>query len=769
MMAFLYDLLYCLPVSFLSVIYTARFTGSPDPTVPMFIAAGLFCMLFAGLLRVKGWIRLIIVLVLPLQLFLFLLIFREPGERIPYLLEHIQYFWVFVITFLSFLAVKLSARLPGLKAVITVLFFALLAICMIRKEEMHVLAVALTMLLLLLAASEGVRILRFRLRETDERTKKYLVCLSPFFLLLFLVLLFYRAPEKAYGWDFAKRIYADVATAVDHIKINLFQGSSGSYENAEVGFSDEAIISGSVRANTRDVMIVDSNVNQKYQLYLAGKSFNVFNGRNWESESSSELNETTLDTVESYASVLRYDPEYISDYMKPRSIKIGYRYFNSSHMFHPLKSVIIPDLVQEFEVEFYSGNVAADHRISYEDDYSVNFYRTNRSSSLFRGLLKDRSPLSEAEWTAGLDALGITESAGVGYEDYKAYREMIRADYTEAPVLTERTETLMTRLMEGAETQLEQMNRLEAFLQSFDYDVQPGGVPDRIRSSGEYLDYFLFENPRGYCNYFATAMVLLARSQGYPARYVQGYYTTLLRNARTIIKSDQAHAWAEIYFDGFGWIAYEATPGFHIESTWTISSEKEGKGSTEGAGSIEYLPEEEIELPEDLIDLPTGEDLPEENGKETASSLLLVLMVLLLGVAAAAVLLGIVLLMRKLYFQRQENGKKLRILFRRNMSLLEANGLSLEPGETLQEFRERVSAYLFSEEMTKKLKGSAAQSTVSDALVFLDDYEQAIFADRPVTVRTIRNSEVSNRKLLSVTGRTRGLLLPLIYIRSVFR
>ena len=188
MALFLYDLLYCIPTALLAVIYTAKFTGFFEPTVLILISAVLFSVLFAGLVRMKGWLRLIIILVLPFQLFLFLMIFKGRGERIPYLLEHIHYLWVLMLTLLSFILVKLMTRFPAVKAGTALLFFGLLVLSMIRREETRVFTVALTMLFLFLTAAEGVRLLRFHMKETDEYTRKYLVFLSPFLLLIFLSL-----------------------------------------------------------------------------------------------------------------------------------------------------------------------------------------------------------------------------------------------------------------------------------------------------------------------------------------------------------------------------------------------------------------------------------------------------------------------------------------------------------------------------------------------------------------------------------------------------
>ena len=75
------------------------------------------------------------------------------------------------------------------------------------------------------------------------------------------------------------------------------------------------------------------------------------------------------------------------------------------------------------------------------------------------------------------------------------------------------------------------------------------------------MDYFLFDLQRGYCDYYATAMVVLARAAGLPARLVVGYAsgTYDAANERYLVTEADAHAWPELYFSGYGWIEFEPT------------------------------------------------------------------------------------------------------------------------------------------------------------------------------------------------------------------
>jgi hypothetical protein len=76
-------------------------------------------------------------------------------------------------------------------------------------------------------------------------------------------------------------------------------------------------------------------------------------------------------------------------------------------------------------------------------------------------------------------------------------------------------------------------------------------------------EYFLFDLRKGYCDYYATAMVVMARLAGLPARYVVGYIGENYDDVTQVylITADQSHAWPEIYFPNYGWIAFEPTGG----------------------------------------------------------------------------------------------------------------------------------------------------------------------------------------------------------------
>jgi uncharacterized protein YqcC (DUF446 family) len=84
----------------------------------------------------------------------------------------------------------------------------------------------------------------------------------------------------------------------------------------------------------------------------------------------------------------------------------------------------------------------------------------------------------------------------------------------------------------------------------------PAPPPNR-----DVVDYFLFDAKRGYCDYYATALVVLARAAGLPARLVVGYASGSFNSftGQYIVVEADAHSWVEIYFPDYGWIEFEPT------------------------------------------------------------------------------------------------------------------------------------------------------------------------------------------------------------------
>ena len=110
----------------------------------------------------------------------------------------------------------------------------------------------------------------------------------------------------------------------------------------------------------------------------------------------------------------------------------------------------------------------------------------------------------------------------------------------------------------GDGTPSERARRIERHL-LFDFQY----TQEFIGRGGERpIEYFLLEARRGHCEYFASAMVLLLRSQGIPARLITGFYGAEYApwERSWVVRQSNAHAWVEGYLPGLGWQVFDPTP-----------------------------------------------------------------------------------------------------------------------------------------------------------------------------------------------------------------
>jgi hypothetical protein len=98
---------------------------------------------------------------------------------------------------------------------------------------------------------------------------------------------------------------------------------------------------------------------------------------------------------------------------------------------------------------------------------------------------------------------------------------------------------------------------IQTYLRQFPYTLEVPAPPD----GRDVADYFLFDLKQGYCDYYATTMVVLARAAGLPARLVIGYANGNYDRERAeyIVTENYAHSWVEVYFTGVGWVEFEPT------------------------------------------------------------------------------------------------------------------------------------------------------------------------------------------------------------------
>jgi len=140
----------------------------------------------------------------------------------------------------------------------------------------------------------------------------------------------------------------------------------------------------------------------------------------------------------------------------------------------------------------------------------------------------------------------------------QVYPQEISKNYLSLPAtIPQRVLDLAQRLTLDIANPYDKAKAIEDYLRTYPYSLEISPPPpDR-----DVVDYFLFDLKTGYCDYYATSMIVLARAVGLPARLVIGYANGIYSptKAEYVIREADAHSWVEIYFAGIGWIEFEPT------------------------------------------------------------------------------------------------------------------------------------------------------------------------------------------------------------------
>jgi transglutaminase-like putative cysteine protease len=153
---------------------------------------------------------------------------------------------------------------------------------------------------------------------------------------------------------------------------------------------------------------------------------------------------------------------------------------------------------------------------------------------------------------------GVTISqlreAGTDYPDW------VTARYINLPPeISERTHELARQIADGEESTYDIVNAVTNYLRA---NIEYVETVPAIPANQDPVDWFLFDYQKGFCNYYASAEVVLLRSLGIPARmavgYAQGERMEKAPDA-FVIRQRDAHAWPEVYFPGIGWVEFEPT------------------------------------------------------------------------------------------------------------------------------------------------------------------------------------------------------------------
>ncbi|MCU1271734.1 MAG: transglutaminase-like protein [Acidobacteriaceae bacterium] len=140
-----------------------------------------------------------------------------------------------------------------------------------------------------------------------------------------------------------------------------------------------------------------------------------------------------------------------------------------------------------------------------------------------------------------------------------SYPAQIQQDYLQLPTLDPRIKPLTEKVVSAATTPYTRATAIENYLRThYGYTLQLASS-----TPADPVADFLFVRRHGHCEYFSSAMAVMLRVVGIPARVVNGFAGGEFNdiNSQYVIRASDAHSWVEAYIPGEGWLAFDPTPG----------------------------------------------------------------------------------------------------------------------------------------------------------------------------------------------------------------
>lgn len=260
-----------------------------------------------------------------------------------------------------------------------------------------------------------------------------------------------------------------------------------------------------------------------------------------------------------------------NEYFDPVSVQIEFLKSGTSSLFVPARLVSLS--MDRQNALYYNsiGEVFLSRQVEAGDMYSLNGGVNGDGAALRRAVI-DASRKNDGEYAK------------------------IQQENTQLPQTIEAgVYELVIELIRDCENDYDQAAAIEGWLRSnCVYSLTPD-YPDYAR---DFVSQFVLDSRVGYCSYFASAMTVMCRIAGLPARYVEGYMARAGQDV--VLTGEDAHAWTEVYFKGIGWVAFDASNGVG--------------GGSDGNSDEENLDEpEETQEPDDgaVEPTPTPEPTPE--------------------------------------------------------------------------------------------------------------------------------------------------------------
>ena len=276
--------------------------------------------------------------------------------------------------------------------------------------------------------------------------------------------------------------------------------------------------------------------------------------------------------------------------------------------------------------------------------------------------------------------------------------------YLQLPeILPQRVKDLAVEITDIYPNPYDKAKAIERYFKSNGFVYETTDVPVPTEEQ-DYVDQFLFETKRGYCDNFSTSMVVMLRSIGIEARWVKGYAegneVRQLENGINVyqIENNHAHSWVEAYIEGVGWMMFEPTIGFSNQID--IDFDMELNTDTPDEDVAEQKQAQQQQKLEKEQDKVQREEIVKASSKAPK-------WLWFAGLAALVLIAALLIKKRRKWIPKVEivrqriNPGDIESAYERLLKHLARNGLRKRQDETLMEYAIRVDRRLDTNDMTE--------------------------------------------------------------------
>jgi len=713
MIELIFDLMHMIPLCMIGIITAYKYWGIDDIAPGYYIWAMMVGMIYTLFWHQKTKIKGAIAGVLSVGI-LGTWIVAGDEFREWLLQDHIRIVWTIIIGMCCFVIGQLALRNRKVDVAMSLAGLITLAVMLFGNIRPDKYAVLMVFFYIVLTIVKEIQC-RWK-KEGDIQIKAHTVYVMPYVIAVFIVMSLFKVPDKPYDWRLFKDMAKNVRVQYEVIMQSLNIKKTWDKKSAEVGFSEDSVLTGNIKNKKYKALEISTNSANRSGIYLGGKTFDTFDGRSWTKTDSTDMDMKNYDVLETVSAIVGYDGDNISDYIKSDYMYIDYVGVRTSHAFIPYKAF---SYINEYKTFQKGGDISFTGRK--QRFYKVRYYRLNMSyEGMIRlassGYIQGDEELEKAKRLITLEGMSEYTIDGL-----KSYRKHVKEQYAKPVRVSEEVKEYLDDNLEGTESDYEKLKCFEKLLSNYKYSTNPGELPDSVKNEGDFLEYFLFDSKGGYCTHFATAFVLMARAEGIPARFVQGY-SFILDDKNKEIMSDRAHAWSEAYIEGLGWIVFDPTPGFNRTVGWAVA-DKSNKADRVYEPDEDYAERYGREaLQFDETDITNTDRRVIEPKQLYVPAVMVILFVI--------VFIIINHIYKEYLYKKMSAKEKLLLLQARNMKLLKNLGWQLETGETLEEYGHR-------------LEGKVPKETIACMRM----YEEILYADRNIEENIIEEFKANYDKL----------------------